>query len=371
MFVALTWFQFQVALALLKGLIVLGFSVNIPPIMVWTERRAPALMQRRKGPNRVGLFGMRLGGLIQGLADTIKLLFKEEIVPRGASKFFYHLAPLFGFFPALLFMAAIPFGNDLVFTGLDFADQSDVTITVPLSVVQLDATILFVLAMTGMGVYAVALAGWASANKFSLLGALRASAQMVSYEIPMALALIPMVFIYDSLNLNEIAQAQDQIWKWGLFQSPVSFFIFLITMFAETNRAPFDLAEGESELVAGFHTEFGSGKFALFFLGEYVAMFALSAMCALIFLGGWQLPFISHETLVAWTGSQNIASLIGVPVLILKAGFFMWLFVWVRWTLPRFRYDQLMRLGWRYMLPIGVVNFMVMAILHLALGSIG
>jgi NADH-quinone oxidoreductase subunit H len=342
---------FQLITTVVKILIIFAVAINVPPIMVWLERRAPAFMQRRKGPNRVGLFKWRLWGLLQSLADAIKLIFKEESVPASAHKAFFHLGPIFSVFPAFLVLGSIPFGHDLTVWGQK----------IPLQVINLNVGFLFFLAMTGMAVYGVVLAGWASHNKFSLLGSLRASAQMLSYEIPLGLALIPLVLIYNTLDLNVITHGQSNFLHWGIFLAPFSFIIFVICMFAETNRAPFDLAEGESELVAGFHTEFGSAKFALFFLAEYVSMFALSLLASIFFLGGWQIPFLPYDTLVSIVKEPNIASLIGAVVLLLKGAFFMWLYVWVRWTLPRFRYDQLMKLGWKFLLPLGLVNIVVTA----------
>ena len=184
---------------------------------------------------------------------------------------------------------------------------------------------------------------------------------MISYEIPLGLSLIPIVLIFNTLNLTEIVRAQENIWQWGFFCAPVSFFIFLICMFAETNRTPFDLAEAESELVVGYHTEYGSSKFALFFLAEYVAMFALSLLCSIFFFGGWHIPFISKDILLQVFGNDNIVALIGFITLMLKACFFMFLYVWVRWTIPRFRYDQLMRLGWKFLIPLGIANVAITA----------
>jgi NADH-quinone oxidoreductase subunit H len=347
----------QIIATVVKFLVVLVAVLHIPPVMIWVERRAPALMQRRRGPNRVGFFRWRLWGLLQTLADALKLIFKEESVPGSAYRGFFHLAPLIGLLPTLLFISAIPFGPGIEINGWKIS----------LSVIDLDIGLLFILAVTGIGVYGVTLAGWASNGKFSLLGSLRASAQMISYEIPLGLSLIPLVLLYGSLNLQQLIYAQASVWKWGVFLSPVSFLIFLVCMFAETNRAPFDLSEGESELVAGFHTEYGSAKFALFFLSEYVAMFALSCLCSVLFFGGWQIPFVSNEQLVALTGSVNLAALFGVVTLLLKAAFFMWLYVWVRWTLPRFRYDQLMKIGWKFLLPLALANVCVTALVLAAL----
>lgn len=344
--------NFQLVASIIKFVIVFVIALQVPPIMVWVERRAPAMMQRRKGPNRVGLFQWRLYGLLQSLADAIKLIWKEEVVPTGANRAMYHIAPLFGVFPALLVASAIPYGPDITAFGHK----------VSLSVVRLDVGFLFIFAVSSLAVYGVTLAGYASNSKYSLLGSLRASAQMISYEIPLGLSLIPVVLIYGTLDLSDIVAQQTMPWNWGVVKAPVSFVLFLICMFAETNRAPFDLAEGESEIIAGFHTEFNSAKFALFFLAEYVVMFVLSCLASTIFFGGWQIPFVSHETLVQLCFGQDwLAALLGFASLLVKAAFFMFFYVWVRWTLPRFRYDQLMSLGWKFMLPLGLANVLVTA----------
>ncbi|MCX6125659.1 MAG: NADH-quinone oxidoreductase subunit NuoH [Proteobacteria bacterium] len=345
-------FTVQLISTLLKFGIVVGVCLNIPPVMVWAERRIPAFMQRRKGPNRTGLFKWRLYGLMQSLADTVKLIFKEEVVPTGAQKAFYHLAPVFSVFPAIMIAMAIPYGPDIQAFGF----------TIPLSVVRVDVGFLFIFAVSSLAVYGVTIAGWASNNKYSLLGAIRASAQMISYEIPLGMSLIPIVLLYGSLDLGKIAEAQSEVWRWGVVLSPVSFALFVIAMFAETNRAPFDLAEAEGELVAGFHTEYTSAKFAAFFLGEYVSMFVLSCLASTVFFGGWQVPFFDIRSLDALFGLPGISGVVGFAVLGIKAAFFMWLYVWVRWTIPRFRYDQLMSLGWRYMIPIGLLNVVVTAV---------
>jgi NADH-quinone oxidoreductase subunit H len=345
-------FTVQFIATILKFLILAVMLLQVPPVMLLVERRIPAFMQRRKGPNRVGLFGFRLYGVLQALADTIKLIFKEEVVPTGAQKAFYHLAPVFSVFPAFLIAMAIPYGPDIQAFGQ----------TIPLSVVRVDVGFLFILAISSLAVYGVTIAGWASNNKYALLGSLRASAQMISYEIPLGMSLIPIVLIYGSLDLNKIVEAQTNVWTWGIFLSPISFVLFLIAMFAETNRTPFDLAEAEAELVAGFHTEFNSTKFAAFFLGEYVSMFVLSCLASTVFLGGWQIPFFDVRTLDELVGFPGVGALIGFGSLLMKAAFFMWLYVWVRWTIPRFRYDQLMSLGWKYMIPLGLINVVATAV---------
>ncbi len=335
---------------LIKVVVVALICLQIPPIMLWVERRGPAMMQRRVGPNRVGIFKWRIFGLMQATADALKLIFKEEIVPDGANKTFFHLSPVIFIIPAFVTIGAIPFGHPFDWNG----------VTIPLSIINLDVGFLMIFAFASLGVYGLSLAGWASNNKFSLLGAIRSCAQMISYEIPLGLSMIPIVLLYGTLDLNEIVMKQDQVW--GVVLAPISFVLFFICMFAETNRAPFDLAEGESEIVAGFHTEFGTTKFAAFFFAEYVAMFTMSCLASIVFFGGWQIPFVSYDTLVSLVGGSTfIASMIGVGITLLKAAFFMWMYVWVRWTLPRFRYDQLMALGWKFMLPLGLVNVIVTA----------
>ena len=346
-------FTVQFIATVLKFAILAVILLQVPPVMLLVERRIPAFMQRRKGPNRVGLFGFRIYGVLQALADTIKLIFKEEVVPTGAQKAFYHLAPVFSVFPAFLIAMAIPYGPDIQAFGQ----------TIPLSVVRVDVGFLFIFAISSLAVYGVTIAGWASNNKYALLGSLRASAQMISYEIPLGMSLIPIVLIYGSLDLNKIVEAQTHVWTWGIFLSPISFVLFLIAMFAETNRTPFDLSEAEGELVAGFHTEYNSTKFAAFFLGEYVSMFVLSCLASTVFLGGWQVPFFDVRSLDQLVGFTGVGAAVGFGSLLMKAAFFMWLYVWVRWTIPRFRYDQLMGLGWKYMIPLGLINVVATAVI--------
>lgn len=355
---------FELVATVLKVALALVVALQVAPIMVWVERRQAALIQRRVGPNRVGLFGLRLFGLGQPLADTVKLLFKEDFVPKHANKVFYIIAPIVPALMGLLAITGIPFGKYVEVMGQ----------RVNLQPVDLNAGFLYLFAVSALGVYGVALAGWSSNNKYSLLGGLRASAQMVSYEIAMGLSLLPIVFIFGSLGLQEIIAAQSDhllfgfLPAWGIFYAPASFVIFVIAMFAETNRLPFDLAEGESELVAGFLTEYGSMRWSLFFLGEYAMMFTLSALTVCLFLGGYEIPYLPQTTLVEMlTPSVGnnlalwVAFLIGFGVLLLKTCVFMFIFVQARFTLPRFRYDQLMRIGWVYLIPIALANVVVSA----------
>jgi NADH-quinone oxidoreductase subunit H len=356
---------FDVVATVLKVAFALVIALQVAPIMVWVERRQAAFIQKRIGPNRVGLFGFRLFGLGQPLADTVKLLFKEDFIPKQANKVFYVIAPIVPALMGLLAIVAIPFGRYVEVFGQ----------RVNLQAVDLNAGFLYLFAVSALGVYGVALAGWSSNNKYSLLGGLRASAQMISYEIAMGLSLLPIVFIFGTLSLQDIIARQTDhllfgfLPAWGVFYAPVSFVIFVISMFAETNRLPFDLAEGESELVAGFLTEYGSMRWSLFFLGEYAMMFTLSALTVCLFLGGYEIPYLPQATIVELLSGPLGESLalwaaffIGFGVILFKIALFMFLFVQARFTLPRFRYDQLMRLGWVYLLPLALLNVVVSAL---------
>jgi len=343
------------ALSLIIGL-------HVAPLMTWVERRQCALIQRRVGPNRVGIFGFRLLGLGQPIADAVKLLYKEDYIPSYVNKFFYVLAPIIPSALGLCAVTVLPLGHPIEWDGVFY----------PLQVTHLNVGFLLLFALSSLSVYGTALAGWSSNNKYALLGGLRASAQMVSYELAMGLSLVPLVLIYGTLDLQDIINFQGHslflgfLPNWGVFYAPVSFFVFLITIFAETNRLPFDLAEGEAELVAGFLVEYGAMRWSLFFLGEYAMMFALSGLTVCLFLGGYEIPYFPYETLLeslkTFLGSglaSLVAAAIGLGVLIVKILFFMFLFVQVRFTLPRFRYDQLMRVGWVYLLPVAFANLFV------------
>ena len=362
---ASTPFFIDLIAMVLKVVLGLLVALQVAPIMVWVERRQCALIQRRVGPNRVGIFGFKLFGLGQPLADTVKLVFKEDFIPKHANKLYYVMAPIVPAVMGLVAIMGIPFGNYVEVFGH----------RVNLQPVSLNAGFLFIFAASSLGVYGVALAGWSSNNKYSLLGGLRASAQMVSYELSLGLSLLPIVIIFGTLDMQQIIAAQSNhllfgfLPGWGIFYAPVSFVIFVIAMFAETNRLPFDLAEGESELVAGFLTEYGSMRWSLFFLGEYAMMFTLSALTAVLFLGGYELPYLSHGQLVSLLeGAMSrevalfVAFAIGFGTLIAKTAVFMFLFVQARFTFPRFRYDQLMRVGWVYLFPIALGNVVVTAI---------
>jgi len=336
--------------------LVIGVGVlSYVPVILMVERWGSAWLQRRSGPNRVGPMGS-----MQPMADALKLVFKEANIPAQSHKILFLLAPALAVVPPFVALTVIPFGGSIHFMGAEY----------PVQISQLSVGLLFLLGITSLHVYSVLLAGWASNNKFSLMGALRSSSQMISYEIAIGVCMVSLILTYGTLDLREIVKLQEHgssLPAWGMFLQPVAFIILWICAFAETNRLPFDLPEGESELVAGYHTEYSGLTFGLFFMGEYVAMGVASAFLTTLFLGGFNVPFISElelrNLLLAQNLSLEIASLVTVILQVLafvmKTGFFLWVYVWIRWTLPRFRYDQLMDLGWKVLLPIGVLNAIV------------
>lgn len=331
------------------GLLIIFIKINVVLITILTsvaysvyaERRVSAFIQNRYGPNRVGP-----EGLLQPLADVVKLLLKEDIVPTNATRSIHALAPMISIFVALCTIAVVPFGDKIELFGR----------VITLQIADVNIGILYILALTSLGVYGITLSGWSSNSKYSLLGGLRSCAQMISYELSMGLSIIGVVLITGSLSLNDIVQHQYG-WKWNLFLQPVGFIIFLVAAFAETNRAPFDLPEAEPELVGGYHTEYSSMKFALFFLAEYANMVVSSAVIVTLFLGGWQFPYLQTFGL-----PPLAVSLLQVLAFCIKVAFFVFFFIWVRWSLPRFRYDQLMNLGWKVMLPLSIANIIVTAV---------
>lgn len=322
----------------LKVLCVVAVLLPIIAYSVMAERRISAAIQDRIGPNRVGPFG-----LLQPLADGLKFILKEDFTPAHVRKVYFWIAPAITMIPAFMTMAVIPFGSLLGEQKMVIAD--------------LNVGILYTFGIVSLGVYGMVLAGYASNSKYPFLGAIRASAQMISYEISMGMAVIPVFLCVGDLNLGEVISYQTEH-GWLVVYAPVSFVIFLVAAFAETNRLPFDMPECETELVAGYHTEYSSMKFALFFLGEYANMIAASAMMVTLFFGGWTLPFWGLDGPAAGV----LQGLLHIGIFIGKMLAFMVLFIWVRWMLPRFRYDQLMDLGWRRFVPLGLVNIVVTAI---------
>lgn len=425
--------QLDIFLLILK----VAFGAFVPlcfiAVLVWMERRGAAYFQDRSGPNRANILGFRAGGLVQNLADAVKLITKEDVVPGHIKhKFYFVLAPVIVFFIALVSFAAVPFADVLVINGKQYVMQAIPT----------DLGILWFLALAGFGVYGIILAGWSSHNKYGVLGGLRAAAQVISYEIPMGLAIVSALIVYGTVNLTEMAQFQGQLLfgfipMWGIVLQPLGAIIFIVAAFAETNRTPFDLAEGESELVAGFHVEYSSMKFGMFFMGEYVAMFTSSALIVTLYFGGFQIPWFSTETLIYyarpvaillmllipvfakiftfWISKNNrshyervddprvreaqvyikgiwglvialeiilfiylitvsggvadaiLATFLQIITFLVKTTLMCFVYVWVRWTLPRFRYDQLQKLGWQTLLPLSLLNIFVTSAIVIAL----
>lgn len=318
--------------------IVLGTALfmmlNSAALTVYAERRVAAFIQNRVGPNRVGPFG-----LFQPLADVVKLLLKEDITPDKGFKTIHAIAPVIPVFTALMTVAVIPFGDGLYATDIN-------------------AGVLYLLAMTSLSVYGVTLAGWASNSKYSLLGGLRAAAQMVSYELPMGMALVSCVLFSSSLSMLDIAGSQE-FW-WNIFRNPVAAVIFVVAAFAEANRTPFDLVEAEQELVGGFHTEYSSMKFGMFFLAEYMHVVIGSMLITTFFFGSYHLPFAGY-----WLPelSSTWKAVLDIGVFSAKTIFWVFVYIWVRWTIPRFKYNQVMKLGWKRMLPISIFNFIILAVI--------
>ncbi len=321
---------------------------------LWAERRVSAFIQDRLGPNRVGPLG-----LFQPVADVIKFIFKEDLVPERANKFVYNIAPLIAFIPPLITFAVIPFGTT-TWGGETKEIGWLVSSTGNLALADVGIGILFVLAVSSINAYGLAYGGWASFSKYSLLGGLRSAAQIVSFEIAMGLVVISLLMSAGSVNLNDIVLYQKEN-GWFLYTQPLAFILFMITAFAETNRLPFDMPEAESELVGGYHTEYSGLKFAMFFMGEYIAMATMSAIIVTLFLGGWSFPWI--ESLFPPDSSSAIViAIVSITVFAGKVTGMLFFFIWVRWTLPRIRWDQLMKQGWKVLIPLALLNIVLTAV---------
>ena len=333
----------EIAITAAKGLIMILILMGAAAYMTFFERIIMARMQQRLGPNRTGPLG-----LLQPIADGIKLLLKESFVPANAETFTYWLAPAISLFTALFAFVLIPVGGTVNLFGHP----------VRLQIADVNAGFLFLLAFSSLAVYGIVLAGWSSNNRYSLLGSLRGTAQMISYEIPMGLSLVSVALMAGTLTLSEIVEAQRSS-HWFIWTNPIGFMIYLITAFAETNRAPFDLAEAESELTAGFHTEYSGMKFALFFLAEYVNIFIACAIGATLFFGGWMPFHIGH-----WETFNHIMDFIPSSLWFMGKTFgLIFLLMWFRWTFPRLRVDQLLNLEWKYLLPISMINLLLMTLI--------
>ena len=327
-------------ISLIKIVVVLLVILTVVANLVYVERKMSAFIQNRIGPNRVGPWG-----LLQSPADVLKLFIKEDIVPTSANRTVHALAPLISITVALVTFAVIPFGSTIQLFGYD----------IQLMIADVNIGVLYILALTSLGVYGVTLSGWSSNNKYSLLGGLRSSAQLISYELSMGLSVVGVIVVAQTLRLDKIVELQTGL-AWNAFLTPIGFVTFVVASFAETNRLPFDLPEAEPELVGGYHTEYSGMKFGTFFLAEYANMITSSALIVTLFLGGWQFPYLETFNLPPmWV------SIIHILTFMVKVSGMLLFYMWIRWTIPRFRYDQLMNLGWKVMLPLAIVNLFVTA----------
>ncbi|NOY53015.1 MAG: NADH-quinone oxidoreductase subunit NuoH [Deltaproteobacteria bacterium] len=357
-----------VLILLAKIFIMIGFLMTMAVLLTWVERKQSALMQDRIGANRADIFGFRMLGLFHPLADAIKLLTKEDFIPPSGDRFLHTLAPWIAFTTALAAFAVIPFGPPVHLFGRE----------ITLQVADPPIGILFVFVITGLSIYGVVLAGWASGNRYGLLGALRGAAQTISYEVSMGLSVIGLLMVFGSLSPAAISEAQGGLLfgvfpRWGILVQPIGFLIFFTAAIAETKRIPFDLPEGESEII-GFFVEYSGMKFGMMWLGEFVEIVVMSGLIAVLFFGGWQVPYLTPAGFL-FPGGGSIALPEGI-VLGLQIGaflgkvvFFCWFQMLVRWTLPRFRYDQLMRLGWKVLLPLSLLNILVTGMVLLTWGA--
>ncbi len=334
------------------------FSVNLgffAPVLGWVERKQSAVMQDRIGANRAAIFGYTAIGLFHSLADAVKVIAKEDFIPAGANRFFHTLAPFISLVPAIVTFSVIPFGGHYNLFGHE----------VHLVIADLDVGILFVFAVSSLATFGVVLAGWSSRSNWSLLGGLRASGQMLSYEVAMGLTIIGVIMVFGTLKLTVIGAMQEDFFRWGIFVQPLGFILFLACAIAENKRAPFDVPEAESELVAGYFTEYSGLKFVMFWMGEFLEIVTIGGIVTTLFFGAWHLPFVSDRMLLSFfqfagpNGAGILAMLVNIATFFGKVVFFIWLQMAIRWTLPRFRYDQIMRLCWKMILPLALLNIFI------------
>ena len=374
---------FEIFINFSKLNIIFFSMIALVPFLVWAERRVSALIQNRLGPNRVGPLG-----LMQILADLIKPLMKEDFVVGEGRKWIYYLAPILAVVPPAIVFGALPFSAPIVFPEFQFFGQSLGPYTFYVQAFNLNIGVVFVLGVSSLSAYALLMAGWSSGSRYPLIGALRAAAQTISYELALSLSLVGVLLLFNSFDFLEIIQAQSRALQfsffgkefifsllpnWGIFYQPIGALIFFIALVAESNRIPFDLPEAEGELVAGYHTEYGGIKLILFYIGEYVHMMAASALMVIFYFGGYSLyPFLTEEILNNLIGSSFLTSLILFLVFLIKFFLFLFIFMWIRWSLPRFRYDRLMDIGWKKLLPWALGNAVLTALfIFLAQFSLG
>jgi len=347
-----------------KVLFIFGLNMGVfAPLLTWVERKQSAVMQDRIGANRADILGFSMLGLFHPIADAIKMFAKEDFIPEGANKIMHTLSPIICVVPALLTFAVIPFGGEYVIGGKH----------IKLVIADLDVGLIFIFAISSLATYGTVIAGWSSNNNWSLLGSLRASAQMISYEVAMGFTLVGVFMVYGSLQLTQIGAAQESFFRWGIFLQPLGFFMFLACAIAENKRAPFDVAEGESEIIAGYFLEYSGLKFGMFYMAEFLEIVTISALVTTLFFGAWHIPFISSAFILSMLSFLNetlaniILMLIHISVFWVKVIFFIWFQMTIRWTLPRFRYDQIMKLGWKILLPLSLANILVTGIVILIL----
>jgi len=353
----------ELTITLAKILFIIGLTVGFfAPVLTWVERKQSAIMQDRIGANRADIMGFTALGLFHAIADAIKMFTKEDFIPQGANRFLHTLSPIIAVIPAILTFAVVPFGGQYELWGTK----------INLVISDLDVGLLFVFAIASIATYGYVIAGWASNNNWSLLGSMRTASQMISYEVTMGLTIVGVLMVYGTLKLTEIGAAQEDFLNWGFFLQPVGFFMFLAASIAENKRIPFDAPEAESELVAGYFTEYSGLKFGMFFMAEFIEMVTIGAIVTILFFGAWHIPFLSSATLLSWldflgTNWATLAlMLIHIGVFFAKVIFFIWFQMTIRWTLPRFRYDQIMKLGWKILLPLSLANILITGLVILA-----
>jgi len=352
----------EILIVFIKIIFALVWLLILTLYLTWVERKESAVIQDRIGANRASILGIRIIGLFQPFADAIKMIFKEDFTPSFSKKFLHDLAPFLSFFFVAITISAIPFGDFISIGGK----------TINLLILDINVGLLFVLAMLSLGIYGILIAGWSSNNKFTLIGGLRGAAQLISYEVALGLSLIGLIMVYPSLNLSQIVHFQGELLfgvvpKWGIFLQPLGFMIFFFAALAETKRVPFDLPEGESEII-GFFTEYGGLKWGLFMMTDFMEVIIVSCLLTTLFFGGWQVPWLATDGFhFPWGGewllSHWVVILFQVAAFNIKVFFFSWLQVLIRWTYPRFRYDQLMDMGWKLLIPLSLVNIVGTGIL--------
>jgi len=365
-----------------KVLFIFGLNMGVfAPILTWVERKQSAVMQDRIGANRADVLGFSFLGLLHPLADAIKMIAKEDFIPQGANKIMHTLSPIICVIPVLITFAVIPFGGEYVIGGKQ----------IKLVIADLDVGLIFIFAISSLATYGTVIAGWSSNNSWALLGSLRAGAQMISYEVAMGFTLVGVFMVYGSIQLTEIGAAQENFFRWGIFLQPLGFFMFLACAIAENKRAPFDVAEGEAEIIAGYFLEYSGLKFGMFYMAEFLEIVTISAIVTTLFFGAWNIPFLSSATLLSAisnvlsfvipaqifyestlslineTLATVILMLIHISVFWIKVFFFIWFQMTIRWTLPRFRYDQIMKLGWKILLPLSLANILITGVVILLL----